>query len=124
VDAMLAWQVGWELPGGVTVAVQDLSVTFLQLHTVAKRRRGLNTASVCDALGLGPQADVAARLPALRRVHATAWQSRRGPSSRSLCGAWRLMASKHHGGKHHPPYYSFSCGYAVLLPTQDCRWVS
>ncbi len=72
---MLLWQMGWELPWGATVAVGDLTVkqpTILQLRAGSDRRTGLHV--VRKALRLGPQADIAARLPALRR--ALAWDLR------------------------------------------------
>jgi hypothetical protein len=110
VDAMLLRQMGWELPGGAAVAVGDLTVkqaTILQLRAVSDRRTGLHVAFVREALGLGPQADAAARLPALRLALASAWDLRWESAFKEPL--WRLALDGFpcHGGTHHPPYYSF-----------------
>ncbi len=106
VDAMLLRQMGWELPGGAAVAVGDLTVkqaTILQLRAASDRRTGLHVALVREALGLGPQADAAARLRALRRALASAWDLRWESVFKEPL--WRLALDGFpcHGGTHHPP---------------------
>jgi hypothetical protein len=107
---MLLRQMGWELPGGATFAVGDLTVkqaTMLQLRAVVDKRTGMHVAFVHEALGMGPQADVAARLPAFRRALALAWSLRCESIFKEPL--WRLAVDDfpYHGGAHHPPYYSF-----------------
>ncbi len=83
---------------------------------------GAHSAIVGEALGLGPR--IAAQLPALQRVLATAWELHWDNVRKELI--WRLAVDgfQYHAGMHHPPYYSFQThAFAVLLPLRGNGWI-
>jgi hypothetical protein len=124
VDAMLFGQMGWELPGGATVAVGTSRSSRLQLRAVAERRMGLHMAFVREAMGLGKQADTAALgcLPfgaCLPLPGRCAGKVSLGSKARSLCGAWRLMASR--TIRHTIAYKRRR--FCLVLLVRGSRWV-